>query len=125
MIDGFILKDGDRYVLVHKDNSRPVRALRVAFANNPLGPWKKVSAPFTEQFTEGPSALKVGDDWIIYYDRYRFHRTGAVKTRDFKTFTNITDQCTFPDEHRHGTALRVSRGVVENLIRFSASTNTP
>ncbi len=125
VIDGFILKDGNRYVLLHKDNSRPVRKVRAAFADNPLGPWNDVTAPFTEQFTEGPSAVKAGDDWIIYFDRYRVRQTGAVKTRDFKTFTNITDQCSFPDEHRHGTALSVSPDVVENLIRFCASTNAP
>jgi sucrose-6-phosphate hydrolase SacC (GH32 family) len=38
VIDPFILKDGDRCVLVCKDNSRPNLNLRVAFANSPPGP---------------------------------------------------------------------------------------
>lgn len=116
-IDAFIVHDGERYVLIHKDNTRPVLCLRVAFAKDPLGPWGAASDTFTEKFTEGPCALKVGEDWVIYFDMYRAHRYGAVKTRDFKTFTNITDQVTFPPGHRHGTALVVPRDILEGLLR--------
>ena len=103
VIDCTIVKDGDRYVLVLKDNSRPERNLKVAFGETPLGPWHDVSEPFTEKFTEGPTVLKVGDDWLIYFDAYRAHIYGAVKTRDFKTFANITDEvndgCSLDREH--------------------------
>src|SRR6185295_17799953 len=83
VIDGFIAKDDDRYVLIHKDNSRSNLNLRVAFATQPLGPWGPSSEPFTEKFTEGPTALKVGSDWLIYFDMYRANRYGVVRTRDF------------------------------------------
>ena len=88
--DGFILKDGVRYVFLHKDNTRPMRNLRVAFGDSPLGPWGNISRPFTENFTERPCALKISPDWLIYYDAYRAGVYGAVKTRDFATFTDIT-----------------------------------
>jgi hypothetical protein len=116
VIDPFILKDGGRYVLVCKDNSRPNLNLRVAFGRTPLGPWKDVSAPFTPKFTEGPCALKIGDDWLIYFDAYRRKIYGAVKTRDFKTFTNITHEVSFPEGHKHGTALRVPREILDGLL---------
>ncbi|HEX9046402.1 MAG TPA: glycoside hydrolase family 43 protein, partial [Verrucomicrobiae bacterium] len=64
VIDGFLVKDGSRYVLVCKDNSRPNLNLRVAFAGSPTGPWENVSEPFTQKFAEGPAALKVGPDWL-------------------------------------------------------------
>ena len=48
-------------MLVLKDNSRTQMNLRVAFGESPLGPWHDLSQPFTEQFTEGPSVLKLGD----------------------------------------------------------------
>src|SRR5579859_4751083 len=67
-IDPFILRDGDCYVLVLKDNSRPNLNLRVAYGKSAVGPWENVSEPFTQMFTEGPCALKVGDDWLIYFD---------------------------------------------------------
>ena len=116
VIDGYIAKDGARYVLVHKDNSRPRLCLRIAFAEHPLGPWGPASDTFTEKFTEGPSALKVGDDWLIYFDMYRAHSYGAVKTRDFKTFTNITSEVSLPDGHKHGTALEVPRHILDGLL---------
>ena len=116
VIDGFIAKDADRYVLVHKDNSRAQLNLRVAFAGKPVGPWGPASPPFTEEFTEGPSALKVGDDWLIYFDMYRANRYGAVRTRDFKTFTNITAEVFFPQGHKHGTALVVERRDLDSLL---------
>jgi sucrose-6-phosphate hydrolase SacC (GH32 family) len=62
VIDPFILKDGGRYVLVCKDNSRPNLNLRIAFGSSATGPWTDASEPFTEKFTEGPCALKIGDD---------------------------------------------------------------
>src|SRR5262249_36788394 len=108
-----------RYVLVHKDNSRPKRNLRVAFGDSATGPWHDVSEPFTREFTEGPAALKIGEDWIIYYDAYRANRYGAAKTKDFKTFTDISAQVSFPEGHKHGTALRVERATVDGLLGTS------
>ncbi len=117
IIDGFILKDGARYLLIHKDNSRPIRNLRVAFGDSALGPWSGGSPPFTEQFTEGPCALKIGEDWLIYFDAYRAGVYGAVKTRDFLSFTDITRKVSFPAGHKHGTALQVERKVLDYLLR--------
>jgi hypothetical protein len=116
VIDPFILKDGDHYVLVCKDNSRPNLDVRVAFGAMATGPWKDVSAPISPRCTEGPCALKIGDDWLIYFDAYRQKIYGAVRTHDFKTFTNVTDEVSFPPGHKHGTALRVPRQILEGLL---------
>jgi hypothetical protein len=121
VIDGFIARNASRYVLVHKDNSRPNLCLRVAFADHPLGPWGPASDAFTEKFTEGPAVLKAGEEWLIYFDMYRAKRYGAVKTRDFKSITNITDEVVFPEGHKHGTALRVGHKLVDGLLRAGAS----
>jgi hypothetical protein len=125
VIDPFVLKDGGSYVLVCKDNSRPYLNLRVAFSQSPLGPWQDVSAPFTQKFTEGPCALKVGDDWLIYFDAYREKIYGAVKTRDFKTFTDITKEVSFPPGHKHGTAIRVPREILDGLLVAHPAENNP
>jgi hypothetical protein len=116
VIDGTIIRDGDGYTLVLKDNSRNKMNLRVAFAESALGPWHGVSSPFTEPFTEGPSVLKVGDDFLIYFDAYRKGIYGAAKTRDFKSFTDITRQVSFPTGHKHGTALRIEKDVLDKLL---------
>ena len=116
VIDPFILKAGSRFVLVCKDNSRPNLNLRVAFAASPLGPWENISAPFTQKFTEGPCAMQLGDDWLIYFDSYREKIYGAVRTRDFKTFSEATPEVSFPSAHKHGTAIRVSREILNRLL---------
>jgi hypothetical protein len=116
VIDGTIIREGDRYVLVLKDNSRNKMSLRVAFAESALGPWRDVSSPFTEPFTEGPSVLKVGDDFLIYFDAYRKGIYCAAKTRDFKSFTDVTRQVSFPAGHKHGTALRIPKAVLNKLL---------
>ena len=121
VIDPFILKDGARYVLICKDNSRPNLNLRVAFGKSAIGPWDNISAPFTEKFTEGPCALEIGDDWLIYFDAYRQNIYGAVKTRDFKTFTDITKDVSFPSGHKHGTALIVPREILDGLLKNESS----
>ena len=117
VIDGFILQDGNKFVLLNKDNSRPNLNLRVAFADSPLGAWTNESEPFTQKFTEGPAALKIGEGWLVYFDAYREKIYGAVRTRDFKTFTDVTKEVSFPPEHKHGTPLQVSREILAGLLQ--------
>lgn len=120
VIDCQILRDGDRYVLILKDNTRPERNLRVAFGKSPLGPWENISPRFTENFTEGPTALKIDDEWIIYYDAYRDYTYNAAKTRDFQSFTDISDQVAFPEGHKHGTAIKITRKELAYLLRVGS-----
>jgi len=58
VIDATILRDHSRYVLVFKDQTKnPLRfQLRLANGTALLGPWSDISDPFTESWSEGPSA---------------------------------------------------------------------
>ena len=119
-IDATLIKRGtDDYVMVVKDNSRPMRNIKVAFAKSPYGPWSQASEPFTESFTEGPSTAKVGDWWYIYYDSYRHKIYGAHRTKDFKTFQNQTGAVNFPVGHKHGTVFMADEQLVEGLIKYN------
>ena len=90
-IDATILKRGENdYVMVLKDNTRQNRNLRISFAKDVHGPWTEPSETFTENFVEGPTTVKLGKDYIIYYDRYQKYDFGAMKTRDFIHFTDVT-----------------------------------
>jgi hypothetical protein len=102
-------------VLVMKDNTRPNRNILVAFSNNPLGPYTNFSKRFTEMYSEGPTTTKAGNDWLIYYDSYRLKKFGAVKTKDFKIFTNITDSVHVPEGHKHGTIFKVTKKTLAQL----------
>lgn len=118
VIDAVIVKRATKdYILVLKDNTRPERNIKVAFADNPLGPWKNISKPFTDNFTEGPSVVKVKDDWLIYYDSYRKKIYEASATKDFIHFENVTNKTKVPEGHKHGTIITVKKKVVRQLIK--------
>ncbi|MDR0543623.1 MAG: glycoside hydrolase family 43 protein [Dysgonamonadaceae bacterium] len=117
-IDAVIVKRAPSdYVLVFKDNTRPERNMKVAFATRPDGPYSPASEPFTEPFTEGPSVVKLGGKWLIYFDAYRAKRYGAVSTGDFKIFDNITDSVNIPQGHKHGTIFKVHENILKGLIK--------
>lgn len=116
VIDAVIVKRAVKdYVLVLKDNTRPNRNMKVAFADNPLGPWKNVSQPFTDLLTEGPAVVNTGKEWVIYYDDYGKKRFGAAATTDFKSFKDISDKVVVPEGHKHGTIVPVSRKTLKNI----------
>lgn len=116
VIDAVIVKRAAKdYVLVLKDNTRPERNIKVAFANDPLGPWKNSSKPFTDNFTEGPTVIKVKDDWLIYYDSYRKMIYEASSTKDFIHFENVTNKIKVPEGHKHGTIVSVKRKFIKRL----------
>jgi Glycosyl hydrolases family 43 len=118
VIDATIVRDGARYVMVLKDETEFPAAkkhLRLATSANAAGPYSQASGAFTPDWVEGPTVLRVNGEWIVYYDLYRDHRYGAQKTRDWKTWVNVTDQLEFPKGTRHGTAFAVSAGVLAKL----------
>ncbi|UCH15393.1 MAG: DUF4038 domain-containing protein, partial [Bacteroidales bacterium] len=118
VIDAVIVKkDTGDYVLVLKDNTRPNRNLKVAFGVQPLGPYTGISEPFTGQFTEGPAVINTGEEWLIYYDAYREKKYGAVKTSNYKTFTNISGDINVPENHKHGTIFKTSEKILKGLIK--------
>jgi hypothetical protein len=117
-IDATIVKRApSNYVLVFKDNTRPERNIKVAFASHPEGPYSQASEAFTKMFTEGPSVAKAGDNWLIYFDAYRNKTYDAVSTNDFKTFTDINDKIVIPEGHKHGTIFKVPEKILKELIK--------
>jgi len=117
VIDAVIVKRAaNDYVVVLKDNTRLERDIKVAFGSSPIGPWRNVSKAFTDTFTEGPSVVKVKDDWLIYYDSYRKKIYEASSTRDFIHFSNITSKVKVPEGHKHGTIVIVKKKIVRQLI---------
>lgn len=116
VIDAVIVKRADKdYVLVLKDNTRPERDIKVAFAATPIGPWKNVSKAFTDNFTEGPTVVKLKDKWLIYYDSYRKKIYEASATKDFVHFENVTTTVSVPEGHKHGTIITVKKKFIKQL----------
>ena len=117
-IDATIVKRATNdYVLVFKDNTRPNRNLKVAFAKSATGPYSRATTPFTQSFTEGPAVEKVNDNYLIYFDEYKKFSFGAVKTKDFIHYTNISKEVSVPEGHKHGTIFKAPASMVKNLFR--------
>lgn len=119
-IDSTLVHDGDRWVMIFKDERvDPLqKRLRLAFSHSPDGPWTSVSEPFSGDWVEGPTAIRIGAEWWIYFDHYRSpQRYGAIKTRDWKTFEDETEKVSFPSGQRHGTAVVISEELAETLRR--------
>jgi Glycosyl hydrolases family 43 len=118
VIDAVIVKRATKdYVLVLKDNTRPERDIKVAFAETPLGLWKNISKPFSDKFTEGPSVVKLKDEWLIYFDSYQKKIYEAVATKDFVQFENVTTKVNVPAGHKHGTIVEVKRKIIKKILK--------
>lgn len=118
VIDATIVQDGKQFVMVIKDETELPQAkkhLRIATSDKAAGPYSKASDKFTMDWVEGATVLKINGEWVVYYDMYRDHRYGAVKTRDWKTWETITDKLDFPKGVRHGTVFAVSDAVMGKL----------
>jgi hypothetical protein len=122
VIDATIIKDGSRYVMFFKDETRqPVahKNIHYAVSKRAEGPFGAASGAITGQYwAEGPTAIKIGKRWIVYFDRYRDHRYGAVASADLKQWEDISAQVQFPSNARHGTVLRVSQKVLSRLLEL-------
>jgi hypothetical protein len=119
VIDATILEARGRYYMVFKDETvLPVhRWLKIAEADSLEGPYRSAGEAFTESWSEGPSAMQVGSDYIVYYDHYRDpKRYEAVRSQDLQHWTPIPDQVQFPEGCKHGSFLKISE---EELARLS------
>jgi len=121
----FLRAQGSSWLLV-KDETRnpPKKYLQLASADSIQGPFGSLSAPITPPglWTEGPTALQIGEDTILYYDAYTAKHYGALRARggDLTKWEDVTAQMRFPDEGtpvrmRHGTAIAVPAEIVRKL----------
>jgi len=110
VIDATILETNGKFYLVFKDERPEPLKKFIKMAEGPSveGPWSNISEEFTEPWTEGPSAAKVGDEYIVYVDHYRDPKGyEAVASKDLKHWTPINDRISFPAGSRHGSFLKL------------------
>ena len=119
VIDADIIRSGSRYVMFLKDETEkpPQKNIRLAFADHAEGPWSPPTAPITgDYWAEGPTALRVGDRWMVYFDRYRDHRYGALSSADLEHWTDVSARISMPEGIRHGTAFEVPAADAQRLL---------
>jgi predicted GH43/DUF377 family glycosyl hydrolase len=132
-IDGMLVHDGTvsakRWVMIYKNEDPEEKGgknLHVATAPSDFSkPWSLEPAPIigpgtkvgAESMVEGPSLLKQGDEWLLYWDSPSVGVYGMASSRDLKTWTNRTADLKLPDHPRHGTVFRAPRSAAATLLK--------
>lgn len=112
VIDATIFKRGPQYIMVLKDETlRPVpqKNLHLAFSQSLTGGFSSPTPAITGNYwAEGPTVVKVGPRYLVYFDKYRDGKYGAVATTDFKNWEDVSDQISMPKGIRHGSIFKIS-----------------
>jgi hypothetical protein len=129
----FLQADGKRWLII-KDETKfpaPAKNLRIGPVAGVHGAFGPLSEPFTPPglWVEGPTALKVGDDYLVYFDAYTTKHYRVMRSRDLQTWEDVTEHASFPfegtpDRMRHGTVIEVPRALIETL-RSAAPPHAP
>ena len=120
VIDETMVREGKDWVMFVKNETEIPAAAKYIFtvkAASPDGPWSAPGAPLPPAgvWVEGPTAIKIDGWWHVYFDKYRDKKYGVIRSKDFATWEDLSDQLVLPAGIRHGTVLRVPRAVVELL----------
>ena len=81
------------------------------------GPWTDLQPPFTPEgrWAEGPTATRIGEDIVVYYDAYQDGHYAASRSKDLKTWEDVTSQMSFPTGMRHGSVIVVPTDIVTRV----------
>jgi beta-galactosidase len=122
VIDATILPKGKTfYMFLKNENSNPPeKNIRMTRSKHAAGPYPvEVSAPITGKYwAEGPTALEVDGFVYVYFDKYRDHKYGAVRSKNMKDWEDVSDKVSFPINARHGSAFKVSDQIFNKLLQL-------
>lgn len=118
VIDMSFFRDarGRLHTVVKDETLKPEKKhLRVARALGATGPFGPLSKPISGNWVEGPSAVQIGAQTIVFFDRYRDKKYGAVASRDLVDWTDISKRVQMPPRASHGTIVKVPVSLVARL----------
>jgi hypothetical protein len=118
VIDAALFRAGSRYAMVVKNETLtpPAKYLFLTFAPSLDGPWTKPGDRISgEDWAEGPSPMRIGDWWYVYFDKYRKRTYGAVRSKDLVSWEDVSGRVVLPEGARHGTAFRAPGHIVDRL----------
>jgi hypothetical protein len=120
VIDATMFHDRSKWYFVFKDQTVDPLRYSIRWASGPgvEGPWSTLSGPITESWSEGPSVIKVGNEFIVYYDHYRppHAQYEGVETTDWIHWTSVNDKMHFPEAAKHGSFFRVTEEEAQRLL---------
>jgi beta-xylosidase len=115
-IDAFVFKVSDRkYLLFYKkDDNTGIANLCYRSGVSPTGPWDSEQGPVRPSTgDEGPSCVKVGDEYRVYTDPFESDSAYVFVSKDLvnweRKLTNL--------KMSHGTVIRISGRVAQALMK--------
>ncbi|WP_251030005.1 MULTISPECIES: glycoside hydrolase family 43 protein [unclassified Pedobacter] len=120
VIDATIVKNGKQFIMFLKDETREPaqKNIKIAYADQLIGPYSKAGNPITGNYwAEGPTTLKTANNWMVYFDKYRDHKYGAIQSADLKNWTDVSDKISLPKGLRHGTILTIKEKELKILLK--------
>jgi hypothetical protein len=120
VIDANFVRDGEHWLMFVKDETlspKTEKNIRLVRGRSLEGPFTEPSAPLTgDYWAEGPSTIKVGNEWRVYFDKHMLNAIGFVRSTDLQSWEDWSDRVRFPQDARHGSILAVERAIVERLL---------
>lgn len=120
MIEGTIKMEEGRYLLFLKNETRhpPEKNIWLSYSDQISKEYSKVYGPITgDYWAEGSTAIKIGEYWWVYFDKYRQHKMGAVLSKDLLHWEDVSEKISFPGEIHHGTIFLVKK-ILEPLLEI-------
>lgn len=124
VIDATIYQGQKQDYLVFKDQTVNPLRYQVRYATGPTleGPWSNIHEPITPSWSEGPSVVHVGKEFIVYYDHYRVpRRYEAVQSTDWKHWQAINDKISLPANCKHGSFLEITAQEADRLAAYHST----
>lgn len=118
VIDATIIPTGDEFIMFLKDETLvpPQKNIRIAHSSKLTGPYSKPSEPITGKYwAEGPTVLKKGKQWIVFFDKYKEGKYGAIQSDDLKYWEDISSEISLPVGIRHGSVFKVPYSIFSGL----------
>jgi hypothetical protein len=100
------------FIMFLKDETlkpQPEKNIRIATSNRFNKGYSIATAPITGKYwAEGPTVEKIGDKWVVLFDKYRDHTDGAVESADLFNWQDISEKISLPKGLRHGSVFMIS-----------------
>ena len=121
IIDATIIKNKKEYVMFLKDETiKPVaqKNIRMATSKKLASGFSNPSAPITGNYwAEGPTVVKVNGEWVVYFDKYRDHKYGAISSKDLKQWKDVSEKISLPAGIRHGTIFTITKSELGFILK--------
>jgi len=122
-IDATILQANHKFYLIFKnetDRPFPQKNLWMATSDAMAGPYGNLTGTIAtnpSSGVEGPTAIKIGDSYFLYYDCYYAGHLGVVQSDHLHVWKDVSSRLSMPVGIRHGSVLAVPSRVIENLLK--------